>query len=194
MSIRCGVRWSRNWRRNRLCRKRPRQRPGRPLRETALLGLATSLCPSAGRYPDVHRLSSGRSIAKKCHSKPASIKMDQPLTVTKKPGPVWARIETSRRDRHADGKPRLGFGLGLGRSGPQTEADGNRAACGLRELLQAIHRLALSERSIEPGERPNSYFFSTFHITITGDGTMPERAARYAVGIANCPTKIIGRL
>jgi len=90
MSIRCGVRWNRNWRRNRLCRKRPRQRPGRPLRETALLGLATSLCPSAGRYPDVHRLSSGRSIAKNCHSKTASIKMDYPLTVTTKPEPVWA--------------------------------------------------------------------------------------------------------
>ena len=89
MSIRCGVRWNRNWRRNRLCRKRRRQCPGRPLRETALLGLATSLCPSAGRYPDVHRLSSGRSIAKNCDSKTASIKMDHPLTRNQKPEPVW---------------------------------------------------------------------------------------------------------
>ena len=31
-------------------------------------------------------------------------------------------------------------------------------------------------------------------ITITDDGTMPERVARYAVGIANCPTETIGRL
>jgi hypothetical protein len=80
------------------------------------------------------------------------------------------------------------------RSGPQTEADGNRAACGRRELLQQFIVLPFSERSIEPGERPNSYFFSTFHITITDDGTMPERVARYAVGIANCPTETIGRL
>jgi hypothetical protein len=120
--------------------------------------------------------------------------MDHPLTVTKKPRPVWpgsrqaGGIVTQTANRVSPS------GLVSVRSGPQTEADGNRAACDRRELLPVIHRLALSERSIEPGERPNSYFFSTFHITITGDGTMPERVARYAVGIANCPTETIGRL
>ena len=120
--------------------------------------------------------------------------MDHPLTVTKKPGPVWAGsrqaggIVTQTANRVSPS------GLVSAVADPDRGRRQSRAACGRRELLQAIHGFALSERSIEPGERPNSYFFSTFHITITGDATMPERVARYAVGIANCPTEIIGRL
>ena len=80
-----------------------------------MLGLATSLCPSAGRYPDVDRLSSGRSIAKTAILKPLRSN-GSPLNRNQKPRAGLARIETSRRDRHADGKPRLAFGLNLRRA------------------------------------------------------------------------------
>ena len=153
MSIRCGVRWNRNWRRNRLCRKRPRQRPGRPLRETALLGLATSLCPSAGRYPDVHRLSSGRSIAKNCHSKTASIKMDYPLTVTTKPEPVWAGsrqaggIVTQTANRVSPSG--LIFGVPL-RSRTRGSSPRHRKRWSSKPRLPRSYRLSIRRRAISP--------------------------------------------